>query len=200
MTREETETKETKPEPPQKPRNRKNAESTQNEKTYYPKYLWCMIFNAALGFATFGYGLYVFNSVASYLAGKLFPDASDQEISLIPSITTIGAAFGAVTAGKITSKYGRRPFMIVSDIILLVGVALTLVDIYAVMVIGRFIMGWYIGTNTVVTSLYTTEMAPPSVRQIASVVNIIFLVVMGLFGFLLGFAMPKSVNEDTEDS
>jgi len=149
-----------------------------------------MIFNTTLGFMNFGYSLSIFNSVLAYFSSTVFPDISDAQMSLIASITTIGAAFGAIVGGMITAKFGRRVPLIIGDFIFMIGAALTLVDVYGSMIAGRFIMGVFIGANTVISPLYIVEMSPQFIRGPACTLNVLTLVVGVFLSYLMGFSVP----------
>jgi MFS family permease len=65
-------------------------------------------------------------------------------IALVP----IGAGFGAFLTGPILTKFSRRDSMILTDIISILGVALSLVPKLYVLFIARFIIGLGVGLNS----------------------------------------------------
>jgi len=85
-----------------------------------------VVFNAgitALGGLLFGYDTGMISGAALLFIGRDFP-MSSVEKELLASSLLIGAAVGAPGAGKIADKVGRRPTVLGTAALFVVGVAL----------------------------------------------------------------------------
>ncbi|KAL2884986.1 putative metabolite transport protein [Ceratocystis lukuohia] len=98
----------------------------------------------------------------------LLPDCipmSEAAFATISSIFTIGGLTGALAAGPLTSKFGRRLAMRITGICFLLGAVFeTFAGGVGMLVIGRFIGGLGAGASTVIVPLYVSEVAPPASR------------------------------------
>jgi len=78
-------------------------------------------------------------------------------------LTTGGAAVGALFSGPI-AIIGRWNCLILTNVILAIGVCLTLVDVFTVFSIGRFIYGVSVGAFSVFCPKYIAETAPIEIK------------------------------------
>jgi sugar porter (SP) family MFS transporter len=85
--------------------------------------------------------------------------------SLMTSILSAGTFFGAITAGDIADRIGRRWTIISGCIIFSVGCIFeTASTTFPVMVVGRLIAGAGVGFISAIIILYMSEIAPKKVR------------------------------------
>ena len=115
--------------------------------------VWSMVIISTLGMLQFGYILAVLNTLMPYFTLDVYHFDEKQKVSyssILNSVMTIGAALGALIAGPITKKIGRRPSMIIIDVVVLLATALTLVPNLTFLIIGRIIGGFCIGFNSTV--------------------------------------------------
>ncbi|KAL5604879.1 hypothetical protein BROUX41_001790 [Berkeleyomyces rouxiae] len=98
----------------------------------------------------------------------LLPDCipmSEAAFATISSIFTIGGLTGALAAGPITSKLGRRPAMRITGACFLIGALFeTFAGSVGMIALGRLIGGLGAGSSTVIVPLYVSEVAPPASR------------------------------------
>jgi SP family galactose:H+ symporter-like MFS transporter len=84
---------------------------------------------------------------------------------IITSWVTLGALAGALAAGVLADRYGRRPTILVAAGLFTIGAA---VEAFApgpvVLVIGRLIVGFGVGVASVAAPLYAAELAPAHLR------------------------------------
>ncbi|KAI5458263.1 general substrate transporter [Mariannaea sp. PMI_226] len=120
---------------------------------------------ASLGSLLFGYDLGV---IAEAIASASFQSkfgANSNQIGAVVSIFTGGAFFGAMFAGPIGDRLGRKLTILIGAIIFLVGGALqtgaqTINYLYA----GRCLAGTGVGFLTMIVPLYQAELCHPSIR------------------------------------
>jgi len=133
-------------------------------------YLMCAF--ASFGGIFFGYDSGYINGV---LASRPFIDAiagtdqsaiSTSHTSLIVSILSAGTFFGALAAGDISDRIGRRPTIIAGCFIYMAGVIAQMfaANGLGVIVAGRLIAGVGVGFVSAIIILYMSEICPRKVR------------------------------------
>ena len=72
---------------------------------------------------------------------------------------------GSLIAGPLSDSIGRKPVIVVSDALFLVG---SLLQAFAeeiwVLMVGRFVIGLAIGVSSMLVPVYLAELAPKNVR------------------------------------
>src|SRR5262249_46434486 len=86
-------------------------------------------------------------------------------VQAVTSWVTLGALFGALFAGTLADRVGRRQALVLSAALFVVG---ALIQAGApgtlVLVVGRFVIGAGVGVASVAAPLYAAEMAPAAAR------------------------------------
>ena len=146
---------------------------------------------AALGGFLFGYDTAVINGAVSSIETTFQTSAST--LGLTVSSALLGSAAGALVAGWLADRFGRRPSMLLAAVMFLlsaVGSALApgLVDL----VIWRVVGGVAVGFASVLAPAYIAEISPASMRgrtgslqQLAIVLGIFISL---LFNYLIVLA------------
>jgi sugar porter (SP) family MFS transporter len=118
----------------------------------------------ALGGLLFGYDTGVVSGALLFLQdsfGKL--SAFDKE--LVTSLLLVGAAVGALLAGRLADRIGRRPVILLTATVFIIGVlGAAFSPAFAVLVIMRFVIGLAVGSASMAVPLYIGELAPPRYR------------------------------------
>jgi sugar porter (SP) family MFS transporter len=141
---------------------------------------------AGLGGLLFGYDTGIIASAMLFIRSDL--GLSSFEQGLVVSAVPIGAAFGALAAGPMADKYGRRLVIIVSAVVFIVGAIISaLADSVGVLTIARVVIGIAIGFASATAPVYISEMAPPEIRgrlvtlfQLAVTIGILAAYLVGL--------------------
>lgn len=128
-------------------------------------YLFCAF--ASFGGIFFGYDSGYINGV---LGAQVFKDAVEypgaEEVgysnqSLIVSILSVGTFFGAVIAGDVADRLGRKWTVILGCLIYIVGVVIQMLtgigDELSVITVGRLIAGFGVGFESAIVILYMSE-------------------------------------------
>lgn len=76
----------------------------------------------------------------------------------------LSASIGAFFGGPLSERHGRKKIMFIADFVMILAMALTIIENYAVIVTGRFILGVVVGLNSAIGPLYLIEMAPKEMR------------------------------------
>ncbi|KAJ4251014.1 hypothetical protein NW762_011664 [Fusarium torreyae] len=150
-------------------------------------YLMCAF--ASFGGIFFGYDSGYINGVngSKYFieqvegAGKTALRESHQ--SLIVSILSCGTFFGALIAGDLADRIGRKWTVIYGCVIYAIGVVIQMItghgDPLACIVVGRLIAGVGVGFESAIVILYMSEICPKKVRG-ALVAGYQFCITIGI--------------------
>ncbi|KAF2100151.1 general substrate transporter [Rhizodiscina lignyota] len=103
---------------------------------------------------------------AKYHFDGLSPSATATLSANIVSFLQLGCIFGAFLAYPFADKYGRRPSLIVSAIIGLIGIVLqfSASGYLACMYVARLVAGFGCGACSMIAPLYVSENAPRALR------------------------------------
>jgi SP family sugar:H+ symporter-like MFS transporter len=118
---------------------------------------------AALGGFLFGYDSAVINGAVAAVADRF--NAAPVSLGFAVASALLGAAAGALTAGRFADRFGRLFTMKIAAVLffisaLVAGLAPNLV----VLVIGRIIGGLGVGVASVIAPAYIAEVAPARIR------------------------------------
>ena len=92
-------------------------------------------------------------------------DLSTTLVEVITSWVTLGALFGALVAGVLADKLGRRVTIVTAAGLFILGAALeAFAPGTAVLVAGRLTVGFGVGVASVAAPLYASELAPAHLR------------------------------------
>lgn len=131
---------------------------------------------AALGGFLFGYDTTVINAALFQMKDHFGFDDHSWKYGLIVSIAIIGAFFGAFGAGFLSAKFGRRPSIVLADVLFVVGsVMMAAAPNVAVILVSRVVVGLAIGISSATIPVYLGEVTSPQHRGAAIVFNNVFL-------------------------
>lgn len=139
---------------------------------------------ATFGGLLFGYDTGVIN-------GALDPMKEDLGLTsvtegMVTSFLLIGAAFGALFAGRINDRIGRKPTLTALSIVFLVGtLGCVFAPSFAVILPARFILGLAVGGASVTVPVYLAELAPAERRGRLSGRNELAIVVGQFLAFVI---------------
>src|SRR3984885_16129363 len=140
---------------------------------------------AALGGVLYGYDMGIIAAALIFVKRSFALSTLMQE--LVVSIVLIGAMIGAITAGAIADRIGRRATLVWAAAIFILGSVLSpLAPNVCVLIVARAIIGIGIGFTSVTAPVYVSELAPPQSRGM----------LIGLYQFALtvGIALANLVG------
>ena len=118
----------------------------------------------ALGGLLFGYDTGVVSGALLFLKND-FGGLSSFQQELVTSLLLVGAAVGALFAGRLADRIGRRPTVLGTAVVFVLGVMLAaFTPTFPVLLVARVIIGLAVGSASMVVPLYIGESAPPSIR------------------------------------
>ena len=111
----------------------------------------------------FGYDQGVIGGALNGIEDAFHP--STFVVEIITSWVTLGALFGALAAGTMAEKIGRRATINWAAVLFTVGALIeSLAPGTGVMVVGRLVVGFGVGVASLAAPLYAAEMAPTRLR------------------------------------
>jgi sugar porter (SP) family MFS transporter len=148
----------------------------------------------ALGGLLFGYDTGVISGALLFI-GRDFHGLTSFDKELLTSILLIGAAIGALAAGRIADKIGRRPTVLGTAALFAVGVMIAAFSpSYGVLVGARVIIGLAVGSASMIVPLYIGEVVPPRIRGALVSFNQLAITAGILASYLVDYGLGSSHN------
>jgi sugar porter (SP) family MFS transporter len=145
-------------------------------------------FIAALGGLLFGYDTGVISGALPFLQDVFALTPLMQGV--VTSVALGGAALGAMVAGPLADRFGRKTVILVVAVIFFAGAIVSaLATILSVLVIGRFLVG--VGVASMLTPLYLAETAPPAQRGALVSLNQLMITVGILVSYVVGYLLSQ---------
>ena len=146
---------------------------------------------ATLGGLLFGYDTGVISGALLFLRDAFALSPLMQGV--VTSIALLGAAVGAGFAGGLSDRYGRRPVILVTALVFVVGSLLSAAatDLWMLLA-GRLLVGLGIGVSSMLAPLYLAETAPAESRGAMVSLNQLMITSGILVSYLIGYAFAAS--------
>ncbi|MGH9094177.1 MAG: sugar porter family MFS transporter [Acidimicrobiales bacterium] len=146
----------------------------------------------ALGGLLFGYDTGVVSGALLFLQ-KDFGHLGAFQKELVTALLLIGAATGALFAGRLADRIGRRPVIILTAAIFIVGVlGAAFSPVFAFLVVTRFVIGLAVGSASMVVPMYIGELAPPKYRGALVSFNQLAITSGILVSYLVDYGLASS--------
>jgi sugar porter (SP) family MFS transporter len=146
---------------------------------------------AALGGLLFGFDTAVIAGALQYL--KPFFTLNDAELGLVVAAASLGCIPGALFAGSLADKFGRKKLLIFTALLYIIaalgsGIAGSFVQL----VIYRLIGGVAIGMASTLAPIYISEVAPPKFRGRLGMLQQLAIVTGILLSFISNYLIVNS--------
>jgi MFS transporter, SP family, major inositol transporter len=143
---------------------------------------------ACLGGLLFGYDTGVANGAEGPMQAEL--GLSDLQVGIVISSLVFAAAVGALVGGKISDAIGRRTTIIVLAVMFFVGVLVAVFSPnFAILVVGRIILGLAVGGASTVVPVFLAELAPFEIRGSITGRNELAIVVGQFAAFVVNYIL-----------
>jgi SP family sugar:H+ symporter-like MFS transporter len=152
---------------------------------------------AALGGFLFGYDSAVINGAVAAVEDRF--DVAPGALGFAVASALLGAAAGALTAGKFADRFGRLFTMKVAAVLFFVSALVTgFAPNLIVLILGRILGGVGVGVASVIAPAYIAEVAPARIRgRLGSLQQL--AIVTGIFlSLLIDFAFAAAAGGSRE--
>ncbi len=168
--------------------------------TYNKQFIYFICLVSAMGGLLFGYDWVVIGGAKPFY--ELYFDISHSPVmqGVAMSTALVGCLIGAMVAGALSDKYGRKPLLIVSAVLFTVSaIATGLFNDFTLFNIARFVGGIGIGVASALSPMYIAEVSPSRVRGRLVSLNQM-TIVLGILGaqivnWQLADPVPSSFSE-----
>jgi MFS transporter, SP family, sugar:H+ symporter len=148
-------------------------------------------FFGALGGALFGYDTGVISGAILFIK-KAFQVTPFAEGAIVSGLL-LGAAVGAVLAGPLSDRLGRRRLVITAGVVFTIGaLGSAVAPGVGVLIVARFVLGLAVGCSSLAVPVYLSEIAPTEVRGAVSSLNQLMVVVGILAASIVNAALASS--------
>src|SRR5437660_4476765 len=150
-------------------------------------------FFGALGGVLFGYDTGVISGALLFIPNdfKLSPFLQGAIVAGL----LLGAMIGAAFAGWLSDRLGRRRLIMIAALVFIAGALVcAFAPTVAVLVAGRVILGFAVGSAALVVPLYLSEIAPTEIRGAITSLNQLMIVSGILVAFIVNAILASSGN------
>ena len=145
---------------------------------------------ASLGGLLFGFDTGVISGALLFIQNDFTLSPTMQGV--VTSMVLVGAVIGAAVGGPLTDRFGRKPIIIVMAVLFAVGSLLSAAaSAIWILLVARFILGIAIGTASMLTPLYLSEMAPADKRGMIVSLNQFCITLGILLSYLVDFSFAN---------
>ena len=151
-------------------------------KSYNKKFVYFICLVSAMGGLLFGYDWVVIGGAKPFY--ELYFDIADQPTmqGLAMSVALLGCLIGAMVAGMMADRYGRKPLLLIAAFIFLSSAYATgAFSTFSWFLVARFLGGIGIGIASGLSPMYIAEVAPSSIRGKLVSLNQL-TIVLGILG------------------
>jgi MFS transporter, SP family, galactose:H+ symporter len=148
-------------------------------------------FMIAVGSFLFGYDTGVISGALLFIKEDFGLSAFEQ--SSVVSVLLLGAIVGALFTGRVADGIGRKKTLAVLGVVFTVGIALAAVSNgYALLLVGRIVMGLGVGGVSAIVPAYLSEMAPAQVRGRMLTLNQLLITIGLLAAYIVNVVFSGS--------
>jgi sugar porter (SP) family MFS transporter len=146
----------------------------------------------ALGGLLFGYDTGVVSGALLFVK-KDFGGLSNFQQELVTSLLLVGAMAGALAAGRIADRVGRRPTVLGTAVVFIIGVLLAaFTPSYPALLAARIIIGLAVGSASMVVPLFIGEVVPARIRGAMVSLNQLAITIGILGSYLIDYGLSST--------
>jgi SP family arabinose:H+ symporter-like MFS transporter len=155
-------------------------------------FLWSLTLLATLGGFLFGYDTSNIGSALNFVPYPL----SGFALGYLVSGASLGAAAGAIIAGPLTDRLGRKSLLVADALIYALGALLSAFTPNAVvLLIARTLIGLAVGADSAIATAYIAEYAPSNRRGSLSLLQQWMITVGILVAYLVALVILKTMPD-----
>ncbi len=162
-------------------------------------YIWLISSVAALGGLLFGWDWVVIGGAKPFFQ-RYFALTSEAQIGWANSCALIGCLVGALVAGALSDKFGRKKLLILSALIFAVtSLGNALAENFSIFIFWRMLGGVAIGLASNLSPMYIAEVAPAQMRGKLVSINQLTIVVGILLAQVINWALVRNLPTGATD-
>ena len=155
-------------------------------------FYWYLALLATIGGFLFGYDTADIGSALSFVPYPL----GSFELGYLVAGASIGAAVGALLAGPLTDRFGRKSMLLVDAGIYALGAILSAVTVDAAMLLAsRTLIGLAVGADSAIATAYIAEFAPRNRRGSLSLIQQWMITVGILVSYIVALIILRSLPQ-----
>jgi sugar porter (SP) family MFS transporter len=166
---------------------------------YKMGYVWLISIVAAMGGLLFGWDWVVIGGAKPFFQ-RYFELTSETQIGWANSCALIGCLVGALAAGTLSDKFGRKRLLILAALLFAVtSLGNALADTFAVFIAWRIFGGVAIGLASSLSPMYIAEIAPAQIRGKLVSINQLTIVIGILLAQYLNWFLVRNLPAGATD-
>ncbi|EER98432.1 hypothetical protein BDA96_02G127700 [Sorghum bicolor] len=173
------------------------AESTEFRDLLYltskQPFILRLAFSAGIGGLLFGYDTGVISGALLYIRDD-FEQVEKSTVlqETIVSMAVAGAIVGAGAGGWMNDRFGRRPSILIADMLFLAGsIVMAFAPAPPVIIVGRVLVGLGVGMASMTSPLYISEASPARIRGALVSTNGLLITAGQFLSYLINLAFTK---------
>jgi len=175
------------------------ATSSEVKVTYNLTYVWVVSIVAAMGGLLFGWDWVVIGGAKPFFQ-RYFGLTSEAQIGWANSCALIGCLAGALVAGALTDKFGRKRLLLGAALLFAItSVGNALAGSFSVFITWRMLGGVAIGLASNLSPMYIAEVAPPGIRGKLVAINQLTVVIGILLAQYLNWFLVRNLPQGATD-
>lgn len=147
----------------------------------------------ALGGFLFGFDTGVVSGALLFFKHEFGLSAFQQ--SSVVSILLIGAMIGALSAGRVADRLGRRRTMVLEGLVFIVGTVIAMTATgYGMLMLARIVLGIGVGAASATVPVYLSEISPAEIRGRILAMNQLMITIGILVAYIVNMSFSSSEN------
>src|SRR6266481_2620888 len=174
-------------------------DTSQLKASYDLGYVWLISIVAAMGGLLFGWDWVVIGGAKPFFQ-RYFQLTSEAQIGWANSCALIGCLVGALAAGALSDKLGRKRLLIVSALLFAVtSLGNALAGNFGVFIAWRILGGVAIGLASNLSPMYIAEIAPAQLRGRLVAINQLTVVIGILLAQYINWFLVRNLPQGATD-
>ena len=174
-------------------------EDSAPEGEYNLGYVWLISIVAAMGGLLFGWDWVVIGGAKPFFQ-RYFELTSETQIGWANSCALIGCLVGALAAGTLSDKFGRKRLLVLAALLFAVtSLGNALADSFAVFIAWRIFGGVAIGLASSLSPMYIAEIAPAQIRGKLVSINQLTIVIGILLAQYINWFLVRNLPAGATD-
>jgi sugar porter (SP) family MFS transporter len=175
------------------------AQNSEAEARFNASYIWTICLVAALGGLLFGYDWVVIGGAKPFFE-RFFRLTDPSLKGWANSCALIGCLFGALLAGGLSDRYGRKRLLIGSAFLFAVtSLGNALAGNFTLFVVWRMLGGVAIGLASNLSPMYIAEVAPAAMRGRLVAINQLTIVIGILAAQFINYLIAERMDAGLAD-